>query len=467
MEIVQMHFQPGIDQSLRLTVMRRSVLLHDLTFSVDFECLRTTANEILMLLDQGQALNSSSPNDQSLVALIDKGKYLQTLLFGRSGQALGFNENILLGIYLPAELTYIPVELCYQENFLCLKHPVVRLRPGESSDCIKHLFTFYGFNPGADPELYRGLEFRCKGIQKRLQKLSRNFQAKHGAVFSKQMFLEKLASRDVVVMTGHCETGRIPFGREDLTRVDLTGLNFSGLSLFVNNSCFSADIVRSELLPVFLASGVRNYLGYLSRVPQDAAHEFVLDFLRGLSAGLTAPVALHDARRNNFRQLPGSLVWANGLLWGSLEARLTRPDHVRKPANWAYIKAASGLCAALALSALIRAFWGGGELAPEATSELAPLHSAATTELAALSAGKRPAEQHRTPPGLARQGARPQPQAAQALSAPPELQALIQQFRAREHPFYDAEDKERVILNILARPENDSLKSKRLRNEMP
>lgn len=367
---IQLIFSFTQSGKIQLSILQDTQLSQSVELLSDWKVIREQSLAVVDFLLEAYRCKTGNPastqvNENNLSTLSDRARTLYKTLFGRHDSLVQFSSDTNLAVTLPESLRFIPIELLHSgDQFWCLKYAIVRTLPTGGFAHEHHPSSaFYGFNPSSDPVLQNSEEFRERLIPKAFRSAFPTLgepRMKHGNALSKSLLIEMLLNRSIVIFTGHGEQDQIPFSRDVLQATDIAGARLDNIHLLLNNSCFSAS-PNGSLLPAFLSSGLQNFAGFFSKVPQDAAARFTASLINNLGRGMSLGRAALFARREAFELRQGELVWANSAVFGDVNAHFRDAVLVADPLWNRLSKIPAGIRYASILGILILvAFLGFG-----------------------------------------------------------------------------------------------------------
>lgn len=331
-----LHFSFSDTGSIQLSIFQDGQFTNSVNLNATVSDLQKRSQAIFRSLLEAYEINSRTVNNDivsnnTIGSLREKSRLLFKTLFDQHATSVHFPEGSTIAITLPTSLQFLPVELLHDhEEFWSLKYPMIRIIPNWGKEQKDPQTAFYGFNPSGDPTILASREFKDRI-------LSRSFKAafpaigeptmKHGKALTRELFVEMIMNRNIILFTGHGDPDSIPFADGRLNASDIKPMQMKNVHLFLNNSCFSAS-PEGELLTAFLESGVQTYSGYLSKIPQDAATRFAASFLFFCGKGYDIPGVALEARKDTYQREPGALIWANSVVFGQPEATFGSPGNL-------------------------------------------------------------------------------------------------------------------------------------------
>lgn len=420
------------------------------------------------------------------------GATLQNLLFPAHWR---INPGAALYFSVDAAWARLPFEIlpCGRDSaeFAALKIPILRqIRTVKPSVAVKNAqhsarkFLLLA-NPEGAPDLAAVVAaekntltevFAKQGTVKTLGKLASSAQ-----------ILEELVHSEYVHYSGHVRGEALQLKDATLGAADLAVLDLSHVRLAFINGCNSAARHNAESLAwAFLSTGVQNYIGYNHPV-SDRGALFAADFLwrhlfsrRRIFFFLPEKEQAIATTSLALRQALFAKFGAAELSWLGIQFFIGDKVPVRKKLAQP-LAVAAALIAAFAIPLVFFLQRGSTQdiaLAKTPASVTSPKleHERVVVRETIYKTINNNKEEPLTEQRenlarptreniLSREGAA----SAQVLPAieSHELAQLVKQFRNAVHPYYTAEDKERILTNVLAQPVAESTKIIRLKNEMP
>lgn len=357
-----------------------ATLRHYSQHKVDFSEINKLCHEVTLLL------NKSDFNDPSRLKSLEKATHaLWDHLLTRSVKdklRQSLNYDLLLEI--DEELIFIPWELLHDgENFLSLSFNLGRLvrtqskAPAFEYRSLGHVFKMLILaNPTNDlkASYLEGLDIRNQFDRKH-----RNIRIDFKSTNIDKLYVKKnICDYDIVHFAGHCEYGYhntnesgwvLSDGNFSIGDILRLGSGASLPALVFSNACHSASLLKEgvidadyqrknySLAGAFLFSGVRHYIGSISKIEDKASLIFAKEFYQNLTLGKSLGASLRLARLKLVKDYGiFSYHWANYLLYGDPGFILfkPRPAKVKKkiilPKKWLIYSLVLSALAAISVS---------------------------------------------------------------------------------------------------------------------